>query len=344
MSILLENYNPDLCSVFTNPQYNPDAVEVKAKFEMQFRRFNIFRGEFNQIEDFYTVIREQFGLTLDMAFHISYTDPIHQDLLPINNNDNLAKAFTTANPLIKLYLYRREDLMWEDIAKRKRGTKLPIISIGMPQDFRQVSTILYQEGQPPQVLRVKLIKHSPDQKLGFYVRDGKSVRMTTNGIERVDSFFISRLVAGGLAEGTGLLSVEDEILEVNGIEVAGKTLDQVTDIMVANSKNLILTIQPASAPKMAPNLKQSDKFASISSSFQPPNHTTGEIPNSRRIGVTPSRSSVHNSPSSVASQDLSVSLPNSNFHNEVIQVEPPLISSDNLNEACDNYLNERTKL
>lgn len=39
--------------------------------------------------------------------------------------------------------------------------------------------------------------------------------------------FISRLVRGGLAESTGLLGVNDEILEVNGIDVAGKTLDQV---------------------------------------------------------------------------------------------------------------------
>ena len=50
---------------------------------------------------------------------------------------------------------------------------------------------------------------------------------------------------GGLAESTGLLAVNDEVLEVNGIEVAGKTLDQVTDMMVANSANLIITVKPA---------------------------------------------------------------------------------------------------
>jgi len=43
----------------------------------------------------------------------------------------------------------------------------------------------------------------------------------------VPGVFVSRLVPGGLAEGTGLLAVNDEVLEVNGIEVAGKTLDQV---------------------------------------------------------------------------------------------------------------------
>ena len=49
---------------------------------------------------------------------------------------------------------------------------------------------------------------------------------------------------GGLAESTGLLSVNDEVIEVNGIEVSGKTLDQVTDMMVANSSNLIITVKP----------------------------------------------------------------------------------------------------
>lgn len=39
--------------------------------------------------------------------------------------------------------------------------------------------------------------------------------------------------------------MNDEVLEVNGIEVGGKSLDQVTDMMVANSSNLIVTVKPA---------------------------------------------------------------------------------------------------
>jgi hypothetical protein len=52
-------------------------------------------------------------------------------------------------------------------------------------------------------------------------------------------------VPGGLAESTGILSVNDEVVEVNGIDVATKTLDQVTDMMIANSSNLIITVKPA---------------------------------------------------------------------------------------------------
>ena len=89
------------------------------------------------------------------------------------------------------------------------------------------------------------MKNGSDKPLGFYIRDGVGLRVTPHGIEKVPAIFISRLLPGGLAESTGLLAVNDEVVEVNGIEVSGKTLDQVTDMMVANSSNLIITIKPA---------------------------------------------------------------------------------------------------
>lgn len=118
-------------------------------------------------------------------------------------------------------------------------------SIGLPEDFRQVSQIIDVDILPDTCRRVRLVKHGSDKPLGFYIRDGTSIRVTPHGLEKVPGIFISRLVPGGLAEGTGLLAVNDEVLEVNGIEVSGKTLDQVTDMMVANSSNLIITIRPA---------------------------------------------------------------------------------------------------
>lgn len=52
-------------------------------------------------------------------------------------------------------------------------------------------------------------------------------------MERSPGIFISRLVPGGLAESTGLLGVNDEVLEVNGIDVSNKTLDQVSrDLLI----------------------------------------------------------------------------------------------------------------
>lgn len=53
------------------------------------------------------------------------------------------------------------------------------------------------------------------------------MKVTSHGLEKLPGIFISRLVPGGLAESTGLLAVNDEVIEVNGIEVVGKSLDQV---------------------------------------------------------------------------------------------------------------------
>lgn len=120
----------------------------------------------------------------------------------------------------------------------------PSIQISLPEDFRRVSAIIDVDVVPETHRRVKLMKNGTDKPLGFYIRDGTSLRVTMHGVEKVPGIFISRLVPGGLAESTGLLAVNDEVLEVNGIEVTGKTLDQVTDMMVANSSNLIITVKP----------------------------------------------------------------------------------------------------
>ena len=95
------------------------------------------------------------------------------------------------------------------------------------RDFFQVSALIDVDVVPESCRRVRLLKHGSEKPLGFYIRDGTSVRVTPSGLEKVPGIFISRLLAGGLAESTGLLAVNDEVLEVNGIEVAGKTLDQV---------------------------------------------------------------------------------------------------------------------
>ena len=142
--------------------------------------------------------------------------------------------------------------------------------IGAPKEFRKVSSIVDADLLPDTVRRVKLVKQSTDRPLGFYIRDGTSVRVTPYGLEKVPGIFISRLVPGGLAEGTGLLSVNDEIIEVNGIETLGKSLDQVTDMMVANSQNLIITVKPSTLPPSTPRT------------------STGTIPKTKRGSPPPS--------------------------------------------------------
>lgn len=127
------------------------------------------------------------------------------------------------------------------------------VQIGVPQNFRPVSSIIDVDILPECHRRVRLYHQGSDRPLGFYIRDGITFNVTPHGLEKVPGIFISRMVPGGLAESCGLLAINDQILEVNGIEVTGKTLDQLTDMMIANSRNLIITVKPANQSKNIQN-------------------------------------------------------------------------------------------
>ncbi|KAM6937434.1 partitioning defective 6 homolog alpha isoform 2-T2 [Xenentodon cancila] len=240
-----------------------NVVEVKSKFEAEYRRFALKKNGPGGFQEFYRLLQTIHHIHgLDVL--LGYAD-VHGDLLPINNDDNFHKAVSSAHPLLRIIITKKGDepevFHTNSLQRRKKGLGLtglrsaslgPTHSkhqsgllIGPPQDFRQISSIIDVDILPETHRRVRLHKHGTHKPLGFYIRDGVSVRVTPQGVEKVPGVFISRLVRGGLAESTGLLALNDEILEVNGIDVAGKSLDQVTDMMVANSHNLIVTVKPA---------------------------------------------------------------------------------------------------
>lgn len=231
------------------------TVEVKSKFDAEFRRFRLEKQRYQTFDTFKLLLCDLHHLKT-VPFVVKYADE-DNDLLPITNDDNYMAALRKAKPLLRLVI-QREGEGYDDTRLGKSSTLLNTILGGTPKDskkanlrisnpkeFRQVSAIIDVDLVPETCRRVKLLKHGSDKPLGFYIRDGTSVRVTPQGLEKVPGIFISRLVPGGLAESTGLLAVNDEVLEVNGIEVAGKSLDQVTDMMVANSSNLIVTVKPA---------------------------------------------------------------------------------------------------
>ncbi|KAI8128243.1 hypothetical protein FF38_08578 [Lucilia cuprina] len=269
----------------TLPNADTHIVEVKSKFDAEFRRFGLKRTEEPpSFENFNALVKQLHGLA-NLPFLIRYIDPRDHELLPINNDDNFGRALKTAQPILRIIIQREEDIEY-GLPKLQRGnfnligmlsqtpnkTRAPPIS--MPQDFRQVSAIIDVDIVPETHRRVRLLKHGSDKPLGFYIRDGTSVRVTPNGLEKQPGIFISRLVPGGLAESTGLLAVNDEVIEVNGIEVAGKTLDQVTDMMVANSSNLIITFKPANQRTLSsPRRGSFSRTSQLSSGSHHTNHT-----------------------------------------------------------------------
>uniref|UniRef100_A0A3P8TRD3 Par-6 family cell polarity regulator alpha n=1 Tax=Amphiprion percula TaxID=161767 RepID=A0A3P8TRD3_AMPPE len=239
------------------------CVRCHLQFEAEYRRFALKRNGPGGFQEFYRLLQTIHRIPgVDVL--LGYAD-VHGDLLPINNDDNFHKAVSSANPLLRIIITKKEDdpvvFATNSLQRRKKGLGLTGLRttgsgsthsknksglmIGLPQNFRQISSIIDVDILPETHRRVRLHKHGTHKPLGFYIRDGVSVRVTPQGVEKVPGVFISRLVRGGLAENTGLLGVNDEILEVNGIDVAGKSLDQVTDMMVANSHNLIVTVKPA---------------------------------------------------------------------------------------------------
>lgn len=55
------------------------------------------------------------------------------------------------------------------------------LAISNPQNFRQVSAIIDVDILPETCRRVRLLKHGSDRPLGFYIRDGTTIKVTSTG-------------------------------------------------------------------------------------------------------------------------------------------------------------------
>ncbi|XP_029108314.1 partitioning defective 6 homolog beta-like isoform X2 [Scleropages formosus] len=244
------------------------GVEVKSKsierepqtgrreFGAEFRRFSLEPSELDRFHDFYSLLQLVHRIP-DVDILVGYADT-RGGMLPITNDDSYRKAVSSARPLLRIFLHRKDDAdpnaFFRDAPQGKkqvlgavlrRARRKPPVVIGLPRDFRPVSAVLDADVLPAWLRRVRLHRRGSDHPLGFYIRDGTAEVLTSRGVRRVPGVFISRVAPGGLAHSSGLLSANDQVLEVNGVPVAGKSLDQVTDMMVANSHNLIVTVRPA---------------------------------------------------------------------------------------------------
>ena len=62
-------------------------------------------------DDFYAIIGQKHRILDLIDFTTSYTDPIHGDLLPINNDENFRRALSTATPLLRVFVYRKSGII-----------------------------------------------------------------------------------------------------------------------------------------------------------------------------------------------------------------------------------------
>uniref|UniRef100_A0A0M3II26 PDZ domain-containing protein n=1 Tax=Ascaris lumbricoides TaxID=6252 RepID=A0A0M3II26_ASCLU len=240
-------------------------IAIKSKFGVDMRRISLRLGggrPMPTFEEFYALIRNLHQLVGEFSCDVSICYVSREgDRLPISNDENLRKALEIKSKILRLTIQKRGESLEEQYGYGIQSTsiskKKKKFTISNPQDFRRVSSIVDADILPQEYRRVKLCKYYNNKPLGFYIRDGMTKNLTPRGIMPMKGIFVSRLVENGLAASTNLLAINDEIIEVNGIEVAGKSLDQVTDMMIANAANLILTVKPAIQPYTRSNIQPS---------------------------------------------------------------------------------------
>ncbi|KAG8191323.1 hypothetical protein JTE90_006072 [Oedothorax gibbosus] len=71
-----------------------------------------------------------------------------------------------------------------------------------------------------------------------------------------EAVIVGRIIKGGIAEKSGLLHEGDEILEVNGLELRGKSVNDVCDIMASMSGTLTFLIVPTQFDSPKPPSKE----------------------------------------------------------------------------------------
>jgi len=75
------------------------------QFDAEFRRFGLSRSKLPTFDEFISLLEEIHKLN-GSPFAVAYTDP-EGDLLPITNNENFAKALTTARPLLRVFIHHK---------------------------------------------------------------------------------------------------------------------------------------------------------------------------------------------------------------------------------------------
>uniref|UniRef100_A0A667ZW13 Protein PALS1 n=1 Tax=Myripristis murdjan TaxID=586833 RepID=A0A667ZW13_9TELE len=106
------------------------------------------------------------------------------------------------------------------------------------QEMAEMENVSQYLGETVKLVRLEKARDTP---LGATVRND------------MDSVVVSRVVKGGAAERSGLLTEGDEILEINGIPVRGKHVNDVHDLLQQMHGTLTFLLIPSSQTKPPPH-------------------------------------------------------------------------------------------
>ncbi|XP_034018027.1 MAGUK p55 subfamily member 5b [Thalassophryne amazonica] len=106
------------------------------------------------------------------------------------------------------------------------------------QEMAEAVNVTHYLGETVKLVRLEKARDTP---LGATVRND------------IDSVIVSRVVKGGMAERSGLLSEGDEIVEINGIPIRGKHINEVHDLLQHMQGTLTFLLIPSCQVKPAPH-------------------------------------------------------------------------------------------
>ncbi|CDQ81389.1 unnamed protein product [Oncorhynchus mykiss] len=147
---------------------------------------------------------------------------------------------------------------------RSSNLKPYVIFIAPPSQER-LRTLLAKDGKNPKALMQahdsvaeQELEPDPEERLIQYL--GETVKLVrlekasdiplgATVRNEMDSVVVSRVVKGGTAERSGLLAEGDEILEINGVPVRGKNVNEVHDLLVEMHGTLTFLLIPSSQNK-----------------------------------------------------------------------------------------------
>ncbi|MEQ2193991.1 hypothetical protein XENOCAPTIV_020265 [Xenoophorus captivus] len=130
------------------------------------------------------------------------------------------KEVTSLEPVVAIHVanlfYKWKRLQFQETLSEKNLLTNWVQTIESQYELTEESVTQYL-GETVKLVRLQKARDTP---LGATVRND------------LDNVVVSRVVKGGAAERSGLLSEGDEILEINGIPIRGKHVNEVHDLLV----------------------------------------------------------------------------------------------------------------
>lgn len=172
--------------------------------------------------------------------------PLHREIVRVLD-DRLSAA--SAKELFYLLTkpYFKNFLLAHDLClqQRKESVTTATASLGHVDQAQMYDEYLYENASQYGEDSIKIVKiHKTAEPLGATVRsDGESI-------------IIGRIVKGGIADKSGLLHEGDEILEINGTDVRGRSINEISDTLSCLTGVLTFLINPSPTQRIHQHTEQ----------------------------------------------------------------------------------------